>query len=183
MIFGVLLLIAGACGITGCSSGGGDGAPATVVTDSGDTVDDSGLPPDPGEAGKATLAGIDFNVNKVRDDMEIAIYERYPTDEQKRDALMRGAYVLQEAMLIGGAILDGTGSRDDAFSIDNKTGLLTECFIDRFGYDSYKEIGFLESLLVNTDDRGRAYDMYNASLNGSVSGLPDTDTPCQDIDL
>ena len=55
-----VLLIGAACGLTGCSGeGGGTNPPA-----GGDVV--KGLPPDPGEAGKATLAGIDSDNDGVR---------------------------------------------------------------------------------------------------------------------
>jgi hypothetical protein len=185
ILAGAGLLVVFGCGVTGCNDHDNNGAvsntPAPVVTPP--TPDDSGLPPDPGEAGKATLEGIDSNNNKVRDDMEIAIYKRYPNDELKRDALMRDAFVLQKAMLAGGAILNGSGSQDEVFRISPLVILSSGCDLKRFGYDGYKENGFIESILVNTDDRGRAYDMYNATLSGSTVGLPDTDTPCQDINF
>jgi len=182
LIVGVSLAIAFSCGLTSCGGGGGGSTPVTPVT-TDDSIDESnGLPPDPGEAGNVTRKGIDFNTNKVRDDMEIPIYKRYPRDELKRDALMRGAFVLQEAMLSGGANLDGNGGLDESFRIAEKTNLLTECLIKRFGYNSYKELGFLEALLTNTNDRGRAYDKFNAVVAG-ISNLPNIDTPCQDINL
>ncbi len=181
LIVGVSVAIAFGCGLTSCGGGGGGGStPLETTTD--DIIDDSGLPPDPGKAGNLTREGIDSNTNKVRDDMEIPIYERYPRDELKRDALMRGAFILQEAMLSGGANLDGNGDPDESFRIAGKTDFLTECLIKRFGYDSYKELGFLEAILTNTNDRGRAYDKFNAVVAG-ISSLPDTDTPCQDINL
>jgi len=183
---GILVFVGFGCGIAGCSSGSNDGGDKTsVVTPPPvDTppVGDNGLPPDPGEAGKATREGVDSNSNKVRDDMEIAIYERHPNDELKRDALMRDAFVLQKAMLAGGAILDGNTDKDEAFRVSQLTSLSSGCLVERFGYDAYKEGGFIEAILTNTDDRGRAYDMYNTVVVGT-SGLPDTDTPCQRIDL
>ena len=182
---GIGLLVVLGCGTVGCSSSSEDSS-AVTPPDAGGIVDDvsdgNNLPPDPGEAGKATLEGVDINNNKVRDDMEIAIYQRYPEDELKRDALMRDAFVLQKAMLVGGAILDGIGDPDEPFRISPLVSLASGCLVERFGYDAYKEVGFMEAILANTDERGRAYDMYNAALSGS-RGLPDTDTPCQDINL
>src|SRR5674476_1488495 len=45
------------------------------------------LPPDPGEAGKATLAGIDSNNNGVRDDLEREIVYMYPQNQEVRRVL------------------------------------------------------------------------------------------------
>jgi len=45
------------------------------------------LPPDPGEAGKATLAGIDSNNDGVRDDLEREIVYMYPQNEEVRRVL------------------------------------------------------------------------------------------------
>ncbi len=45
------------------------------------------LPPDPGEAGKQTLAGIDSNNDGVRDDLEREIVYMYPKNEEVRRVL------------------------------------------------------------------------------------------------
>lgn len=165
MIFGVLLLIAGACGITGCSSGGGDGAPATAVTDtdSGDTVDDSGLPPDPGETGKATLAGIDSDGDGVRDDVQRYIALTYPDSEKVRTALTQYAISLQNALI-------------DADDKEKSIQHAEES--DRAGSCLWYVLGSLDErikvrnnlilVMLNTDERNRAYFTYNDQLGGEV---------------
>ena len=45
------------------------------------------LPPDPGEAGKLTLAGIDSNNDGVRDDLEREIVYMYPQNNEVRRVL------------------------------------------------------------------------------------------------
>ena len=185
IVAGIIIVFGSTCLVTGCgggSSGGNDsgGGNQPPVTPPPDT---NGLPPDPGAEGNATREGIDSNGNNVRDDMEIAIHKRYPDDELKRDALMRGAFVLQKAMLAGGAILDGTGSRDRVFQLSESEGFAVMCLSDEFGSSGLEELGFLENTLVKGSDRGKAYDMYSATASGSFDGLPDTDTPCQDINL
>ena len=45
------------------------------------------LPPDPGEAGKLTLEGIDSNNDGVRDDLEREIVYMYPQNEEVRRVL------------------------------------------------------------------------------------------------
>ena len=45
------------------------------------------LPPDPGEAGKATLAGIDSDKDGVRDDLQREIVYMYPQNDEVRRVL------------------------------------------------------------------------------------------------
>lgn len=59
-------------------------------------VDGSRLPPPPDAAlADATVEGIDVNGNGIRDDVELAIFERYPDDIQLRAALLQYAMALQ----------------------------------------------------------------------------------------
>lgn len=55
----------------------------------------AGFPPDPGEAGRKTLAGIDSDRDGVRDDLQRWIYARYPQDLQKQRALRQLARSMQ----------------------------------------------------------------------------------------
>ena len=66
--------------ITGCSWSDGD---STTVEETL-VIDGHTLPPDPGEAGKETLLGIDVNENGVRDDVERYIYKRFRDFENSR---------------------------------------------------------------------------------------------------
>ena len=178
IIAGALLFVGGACLVSGCGGGssGGNTPPETPP-------DMSGLPPDPGEAGKATLAGVDSNNNNTRDDMEIAIYGRYPNDSDKRDALNRGARVLQDAVLVGDAIMNSISDPDQPFVVSRLGALMVRCCGERFGAGGLQEIGFLEGILTNTDARQNAYSEYNGAVDKQSSGLPDTDTPCQDLNI
>jgi hypothetical protein len=56
------------------------------------------IPPDPGEAGKQTLAGIDSDNDGVRDDLEREIVFMYPGNDQVRRVLR--AMVKQEQQVI-----------------------------------------------------------------------------------
>jgi len=174
LIVGVSVAIAFSCGLTSC--GGGGGTPAPVA----DNVDDTGLPPDPGEAGKATLAGVDSDDDGVRDDVQIAIFERYPNNVDKRAALTKSSMVLQDAVLVGGAILNGTADSDEPFRISDRNGFSVECLLDRFGAsDALKEIGFLEVVLTNTNERDNAYNAYNSAISGQSLANPYSENPCQ----
>lgn len=73
LILGILALpiFLSACG--GGSNGGGGG---------GSTTSSRNLPPDPGTAATATVAGVDTNNNGVRDEVEIALSKKITSDEQ-----------------------------------------------------------------------------------------------------
>ena len=43
----------------------------------------------------ATIAGIDANKNDIRDDVELAIFEKYPYDKKIRSAMLQYAMALQ----------------------------------------------------------------------------------------
>jgi hypothetical protein len=56
------------------------------------------LPPDPGEAGKLTLEGIDSNNDGVRDDLEREIVYMYPQNEEVR-RVVRALMKKRQAMI------------------------------------------------------------------------------------
>jgi len=62
-------------------------------------VSGKNLPPVPDQAqNDATVAGIDTNNNGVRDDVELAIFKKYPNDKQKRAAALQ--YAMAEQMFL-----------------------------------------------------------------------------------
>ncbi len=65
------------------------------------TLDDvmgKNLPPDPGAAADATIAGVDANNNGIRDDVELAIFKAYPDSAKTRAVLLQYALSLQTEM-------------------------------------------------------------------------------------
>lgn len=60
-----------------------------------DDVTGKFLPPDPGERADDTLEGVDMNENGIRDDVELAIFEKYPKSPKTRAALLQYALSLQ----------------------------------------------------------------------------------------
>jgi len=61
-----------------------------------DDVTGTNLPPSPDPAlVDATIEGIDANTNGIRDDVELAIFERYPDDSRLRSAMLQYAKALQ----------------------------------------------------------------------------------------
>lgn len=62
---------------------------------------EANLPPDPGEAGKATIAGITTNDKGVRDDVYRYIWFEYPHSERAREALFQIARASQIQVIAG----------------------------------------------------------------------------------
>jgi len=133
----------------------------------------SNLPPDPGPEGDATLEGIDSDDDGVRDDVQIAIYERYSDDETKRDALEQNAKALQEAIVAVAAEDSGAINQAAESVID-----AVDCLHLRVS-DPVSEIGFIEHEVVDTSERSKAYIKFNDSLNGRFFGGDDSVNPCQ----
>lgn len=122
-----------------------------------------GLPPDPGPAGKATLAGIDSNGNGVRDDVERYIAINHQDSAKVRAALMQFAVVVQVELI------DST-DKQKSIQHANEAGKAIDCMVYVVGSvqkaeDLYKE---LRPVILNTDARNKAYLAYNDQLGGQV---------------
>ncbi|AVR97644.1 hypothetical protein [Pseudoduganella armeniaca] len=66
------------------------------------------MPPDPGEAGRATLAGIDSNGNGVRDDLERHIARHFGRDDKVLRAVANAVIATQHGILASDA--DGSAA-------------------------------------------------------------------------
>ena len=165
LIIGAVLAIGTALFIVGCkySSSGSSSTPPTAQ-------EPPGLPPDPGPAGKATLAGVDSNDNGVRDDVERYIAINHQDSAKVRAALMQFTVVAQSRLL------DAT---DTQKSIQHaiESGKAIECMVYVTGSvqkeeDLYNE---LRPVILNTDARNKAYFAYDKQLGGQYfPGTPDS---------
>lgn len=120
------------------------------------------LPPDPGEAGKATLAGIDSDGDGVRDDIQRYIALTYPNSEKTRAALSQVAQSVQVELL---------DANDRQASISHAVVAMRdmECLIYIHGVESAGTLwAQLEAQFINTDERIRAYIKANAQASGQV---------------
>jgi len=125
------------------------------------------LPPDPGEAGKATLEGIDSNGDGVRDDVERYIVFTVPESEKHREALKQQAIAIQRSLLIG-----PTGTQQQAIDAAISQGRAIEClhYLRVLEQNRWKEV---LALMLNTKLRIEANDAHGARINGQVFGLLD----------
>jgi hypothetical protein len=119
------------------------------------------LPPDPGEAGKATLEGIDANKNGVRDDVEIAIYNYAPRPDQERyrAAIMQYAKNKQERINVS-----SSNTRDDIARVHHESRKALEC-LDMVGFGGVvDEIRLVNRLVYNTAQRDSAGIKYGNAV-------------------
>jgi uncharacterized lipoprotein YehR (DUF1307 family) len=162
-VISVSTLVLSACGGSNESPNvnNNDAEAEVVVSDT--------LPPAPGEDGKLTLSGIDSDDDGVRDDVQIAIYERYGSDEVKVNALEQSAKALQSAI-----------ASDTSNIIDASSSVLraVDCLHETMD-DPTAEISFIENSVINTEQRSDAYVTFNDGLNGQFFGDNNTQSQCQ----
>lgn len=84
------VIIAVLSALAGCGGGGGGG------NESGQ----SQLPPDPGAGATSTVAGIDTNLNGVRDEVERRLSDLYRSDPAALSAAMKTARGLQHVLAV-----------------------------------------------------------------------------------
>jgi hypothetical protein len=116
------------------------------------------LPPDPGAAGKLTLAGVDANRNNVRDDVEIYIATNFSSSQRLRQGLYDFAAASQRAIL--------STNEQESMQAASLTGRAMEC-LEYVAPDdmSWKSVN---AVSVNTPDRLRAWMAHQRRLSGSV---------------
>ena len=126
------------------------------------------LPPDPGEAGKATLEGIDSDLDGIRDDIQRYIGLTYPDSRKTRAALRQSTIALQKIIL---------ESPDEESALNNTEleARASECIRYIHPDDGRKIDNTLMAEFLNTPERSRAYLAYNSKLGGHVFGGKDLD--------
>jgi hypothetical protein len=115
------------------------------------------LPPDPGEAGKATLAGIDSNHDGVRDDLEREIVYMYPQNEQVRRVLTAMVKKEQDIITTSGDHEYFKGLTESFFAFEHCYQYLV------FGNNiiDYTNSDILWNMLINTPERKKADKDHN----------------------
>jgi hypothetical protein len=118
------------------------------------------LPPDPGQAGKATIAGTDSDNDGVRDDVQRYIVLTYPSSETTRVGLTQAAQALQSALIDAD---NKAAAVTDAHTVYNAI----ECLSYTLASHARHTFMLLLQQQVNTDTRTRAYLQYSDQLGGS----------------
>ncbi len=141
------------------------------------TLDDvmgQNLPPKPDQLlNDSTIAGFDVNNNGIRDDVELAIFEKYPNSAKIRSAMLQYAQALQLE-------LTEVFNSETLVKTIQKEGLAYRCLnrVNSEELDNYEEE--IRSLVLNTDIRNRKYSEDLKKYMATYSLL--NDEPC-DINL
>ncbi|WP_345969135.1 hypothetical protein WCX72_07055 [Sulfurimonas sp. HSL1-6] len=154
--------------LTGCW----DSDAKHTSTDEVEIIDGHTLPPDPGEAGKETLLGIDSNNDGVRDDVERWIYKTY-SSKIRREVLMQGARAHQ-AML---ADPDAISNAQKWQQVITNRVIACESYLFRkydieYGIESYSE---MKKRIYNSEERLEKYMRYDHALGGGVYGVEENE--------
>ena len=168
-----------ACGgSSGGSNGDGGGgiAPTPTPTASPTPPPAGVLPPDPGEAGTQTVAGIDSDNDGVRDDIQIYIDSLELSGANESESATQWAKGIQEAILTG----DSNSGSDAVRSAAERLALAVDCASHVFGVDAVDQIALLELMALNTDARSAAYENFNAQTEGQQFGaMADQEVACE----
>ena len=136
------------------------------------------LPPDPGEAGKATLAGIDSDNDGVRDDVQRWIAMSFPNSQKTRAAVTQKAKAIQ-LILLNAA--DEANARKYSRASGKASFCITFVREQLLGQDSdaYHLKRELEAIYMNTAVRSRAWLQADSYLGGMYSIPSDLSKGCK----
>jgi len=148
---------------TATDANGNRTSASQLVTVSGNTLV-ANLPPDPGAAGKLTLAGIDSDNDGVRDDVQRWIVFTYPNSQKTRAALRQLSQDYQRFILdAANAVLIYEAAR-----LMDRT---QSCLI-YVSNNPTARVG-LKSQMLNTYARSKAFMQADSHLGGRMyKGLP-----------
>jgi hypothetical protein len=121
------------------------------------------LPPNPGEAGKQTLEGIDSDSNGIRDDVQRWIYGDRFKDVRTTDVLSRYASAEQRYLVGSASVSEMVASQIEMFRAWN-------CLRSILENDSEADsiLDTLDAKIKNTPTRERAGKEADANLSGKV---------------
>ena len=132
-------------------------------------------PPDPGEAGKETLEGIDSDGDGVRDDIQRYIELTYPNEPAVRDGLRQYSIHLQSALLDAG---------DEEKAVQHVEGLdrADNCLKAILGFSGGIEArDKLSAEFLDTEIRSTAYIQHDSQLSGRVFMLRPLGEPIENL--
>jgi hypothetical protein len=127
-------------------------------------IHDKPVPPDPGEAGKATLEGIDSDDDGVRDDIQRWIVLTYVSSRTVQAALFQYSRAAQ-------LFLINADNKDLARQNDVMRQRGTECLLYIRPGDGWEIRDEIRAQLLNTRSRALAYSKGDLQLSGVVSAL------------
>jgi chitodextrinase len=148
-----------------------DGVPPIT---GGEVINGITLPPDPGAAGKKTLAGIDSDQDGVRDDIQRFLAKEVGKDPVLYKRALQMARETQQSILVA-----ETNDKEKARTVTHRWMLASRCFDKAYGNkkENYeKDIIFKKqfvALVANTPERMNAFMQYSDLLGGMVFEDPE----------
>lgn len=124
-------------------------------------IDDSMEVPDPGEEGKATLAGIDSDSDGVRDDIQRWINENFSSSPNKRAGLKQSAHDFQATLLN----TEDKTANIQAIIADMRSGECVDHVMGGIG-NAIAVQDELKARMLNTRERNLAYFKSSENFNG-----------------
>lgn len=123
---------------------------------------DTSLPPDPGEAGKATVAGVDVDEDGVRDDIQRYIALNYQESARLRSALTQHAKAMHQAVLWETSKAKPTETilSDLLKSLDCLSHIAAD------PYETYEHMARLRAAILDTHQRSVSYARFNVHIGG-----------------
>lgn len=143
---------------------------AERVRDAGEIDEALQLPPDPGEAGKKTVAGIDTNSNGVRDDIERFIAAKHWPNRERIAVLFEFAKVKQ-SMLVA-------TEHEAILAEAAETTLVLHCLVRTLDGDTAKAgatVREIQYAVYDTPERLLAYLRIDQQLGGQIFEAPSPD--------
>lgn len=144
------------------------------------------LPPDPGEEADKTVAGVDANYNGIRDDVELAIFQKYPNSAKTRAVLLQYALALQMEFIQ--PIVNTIIATEVITELSRADTCVADILVPRKGPDFSREysdiekidsfIKFVENKQLNTNARKQAEEnfyTYLRSYGNSTNEVCDID--------
>jgi len=128
---------------------------------------DVSIPPDPGEAGKSTLEGIDSDNDGLRDDIQRYIVLNYKDKTEIQKALIQNAKASQKFLLVN-------NDEKLAYDITIEEFGAMHCLRTKYPktdegfYEFDKTDNDLRSILLNTEQRVKQNSKNNALLSGMM---------------
>ncbi len=141
--------------VSGCRTAG----PGNEISD--EVAADMGLPPDPGEAGKETVAGIDSDSDGVRDDIQRWIVLTYPDEPNTQQALFQIAKAKQDSLL-------NSTDKKSAVKAYISADKANECLWSIKRYEDISLSKPLFKIIHNTYERTRAWNSHMGLVSGST---------------
>jgi hypothetical protein len=132
-----------------------------------------GFPPDPGEAGKKTLEGIDSDHDGLRDDLQRWIYARFPNEPKKRNALKQMTMSFQSDLKL-------KNDREALKLASKRSSKAIVCLHEVFGSDN-SEMKLIRAKFLNTRERSEQYLRTDQWFDGMTLGpsYPVDGTACE----